>query len=420
MPVDITTENSQIIKTLKNVLQTQKLLDKSQKIAKIGTQFHIVSLGSLDETTTLLENYKDEISLSEIEKNNEIIDTSLAGLVAQYLRQHLVEDTEGTIDQLLEKLPKKWSVYPPMVLFNTGSFDSDVWKFAFQSQIDKNDFFESIVKFFPVNITHLAINKPIIEEDAMRRPFNLVPLWGEFGPEPTLELFSNPTSDDLKNAFWCTVVQNGITQTWAPRYTMFSRGNIKEKKRVLDTFKNVKGKSVLDLYAGIGYFTLSYLAQGATVFCWEINPWSIQGLVRGLEKNKHQYRLFSGGAVASRAEIQEDMKQGVKAFVFHEYNEFAPSRLTEFGLTDITHVNLGLLPSLKPSWAMARDASFSSTENTMVHVHENVHKDKFSNLTTEIETFFQGHVTHLEKVKTFAPDVWHVVVDVVPSTQRQK
>ena len=43
---------------------------------------------------------------------------------------------------------------------------------------------------------------------------------------------------------------------------MFSVGNITEKQRV-GKF-NCKGQTIVDLFAGIGYFTLSYLihAQG--------------------------------------------------------------------------------------------------------------------------------------------------------------
>ncbi|KAF8001159.1 hypothetical protein HF325_004948 [Metschnikowia pulcherrima] len=106
------------------------------------------------------------------------------------------------------------------------------------------------------------------------------------------------------------------------------------------------------------------------------------------------------------------MAQGVKAFVFHESNEKAPKRLAQLRIDEISHINLGLLPSLKPSWPMARDFSNTKGVKTIVHVHENAHIDTFSELIDEIEKVFSGNVLHLEKVKTFAPDIWHVVVDV--------
>ncbi|GEQ67830.1 hypothetical protein JCM33374_g1496 [Metschnikowia sp. JCM 33374] len=199
---------------------------------------------------------------------------------------------------------------------------------------------------------------------------------------------------------------------------MFSRGNIKEKKRVLDTFRDLNGKAVIDLYAGIGYFTLSYLANGATVFCWEINPWSIEGLIRGLQKNGYKYKLFRRTDNVAEHDLNNFIAQGIRAFVFHESNEYAPERLANMGVVEISHINLGLLPSSKPSWPMVRAATAAAKERTMVHVHENVHKDKFTELRQEISEFFDGRVTHLEKVKTFAPDVWHVVVDVLLHTSQ--
>ncbi|OBA19647.1 hypothetical protein METBIDRAFT_45721 [Metschnikowia bicuspidata var. bicuspidata NRRL YB-4993] len=340
-------------------------------------------------------------------------DDSFAGHVTRYLREHFSDDDHSKIPPLIQKTPRKWSVYPPMVLFNTGSFDSDLWLETFDTLINKNEFFRYMQTALPGTVTHFAINKPIIEEDAMRRPFNIVPLWGDFGPDPTPQLFAEPFAPDLEKAFWCTVFQNGIHQTWAPRYTMFSRGNIKEKKRILDNYRHLEGTTVLDLYAGIGYFTLSYLANGATVFCWEINPWSIEGLVRGLQKNGHMYKVFRSGQVVTQGEINDFVARGYRAFVFHESNECATQRLAAWELAAISHVNLGLLPSLKPSWPIARFASTGSKEPTIVHVHENVHKDQFTTLVEEVQDCFAGTVTHLEKVKTFAPDVWHVVVDVV-------
>lgn len=47
-------------------------------------------------------------------------------------------------------------------------------------------------------------------------------------------------------------------------------------------------------------------------------------------------------------------------------------------------------------------------------MHENVHVDEFDKMKGEIESSYDnGVVTHIEKIKTFAPDVWHAVFDVV-------
>ncbi|RKP31484.1 hypothetical protein METBISCDRAFT_10729, partial [Metschnikowia bicuspidata] len=305
-------------------------------------------------------------------------------------------------------LPKKWSVYPPMVLFGAGAYESSAWRKIIAGN-DMSGYFSAISPLFQGNVTHFAVNKPIVEEDVMRRPFNLIALHGDFGLETTLQTYSCPSDNDLRSGLWCSTVQNKIYQTWAPRYTMFSRGNIREKTRLLQ-YKNLDGLMAVDLYAGIGYFSLSYLANGATLFCWEINRWSVEGFIRGLAKNKHKYRLILPSETVSRDEILDDIKDGVRAFVFFESNANAASRLSSLHSPPIAHINLGLLPTLRPSWPIANKLAERSAIDTMVHVHENVHCDCFEALTEEVSEVFDGPAA-LEKVKTFAPDVWHVVVD---------
>ena len=91
-------------------------------------------------------------------------------------------------------------------------------------------------------LTHLAINNPITEADVLRRPFNIQPLYGKLIDDSILDdndntLWENPSQEQLNSSIWCKVIQNGVTQIWSPVFTMFSRGNIKEKKRVLTTFQ---------------------------------------------------------------------------------------------------------------------------------------------------------------------------------------
>ncbi|GEQ67829.1 hypothetical protein JCM33374_g1495 [Metschnikowia sp. JCM 33374] len=196
MAAEIITENAQIVKALKNVLQSLNVLDKRHKIAKIGPKFHIRSVSSPEEIRKILSEYIDQVSISGVEETSSpaIDDQSLTGLVMQYFDQHSSpQELNHPLATFLEKLPKKWSTYPPMVLFNTGTFDSDIWTNVFETQIDRSEFLSFIARAFPGKITHFAINKPIIEEDEMRRPFNLVPLSGDFGPEPTETLFCSPS-----------------------------------------------------------------------------------------------------------------------------------------------------------------------------------------------------------------------------------
>lgn len=52
---------------------------------------------------------------------------------------------------------------------------------------------------------------------------------------------------------------------------------------------------MFDFYCGIGYFSLSYLRNGAKVLCWELNPWSIEGFRRSLEHAGYRYKIYGEG-----------------------------------------------------------------------------------------------------------------------------
>ncbi|CCH42037.1 tRNA wybutosine-synthesizing protein [Wickerhamomyces ciferrii] len=416
----VVVEDGSLVKKVKNILDNHGKLDKSQKISKKNGEFIIpTTYESINEIELELEGvirYETVETKGEYENNH-----SLSQVIIQYLQIQKI--SPQTIENLISKIPKKYTLYPPLLLINNqDTFDSIEWKEALNI-INQDEFFQLVLKQFP-QITHIAINKPIIEQDIMRRPFNISPIYGDFGPDPTDQMFDSPTQSDFDQAFWCTVVQNGIFQSWAPRYTMFSRGNIKEKARILNNFKDVQGTSVIDMYAGIGYFTLSYLKLGASrVFCFELNPWSIQGLIKGVSQNGFTYR------VVGKDEVVE-FDPNVKCWIFNESNEQALERLRQFGIKhNLSHINLGLLPSSRQSWdhTLTLINKFSNRHRdlgTSIHIHENISDEDLSTfmdstakelgqlpLIDKSPNQLEIFPLHLEKIKTFAPGVWHICAD---------
>lgn len=352
-------------------------------------------------------------------------------------------------EKLFDTAPKRWGLYPPMIILSPGSINSD-WKDLLESssKADVDSLYQNVLKTFSgrCQFTHVALNKgiPLENDDAaentIRAPSSeMARLYGGFGPDiPAQRFYLPPDSDnligdkDFEEAFWVHTKQNGLYQFWAPRWTMFSRGNVKEKKRVLgfgdaysytkkgkqdkrlaqirsdmrdkevivldsssdgqpsleearteaqidpslqgvtdnagamgsankanvtsshaespkpsvvddkttsktnmtpqdeeqlhldgdtpaerkhptpkkskrkhDTFESPKldkfGKPkiqevqlALDLYAGIGYFTLSYLKLGYDVIAYELNPFSVEGLRRGAEANGYDCTVIRG------------------------------------------------------------------------------------------------------------------------------
>lgn len=370
-------------------------------------------------------------------------------------------------DTLDFALPKRFIVYEPMLLLSANALITPpAWGalYDFLDTEQRQSLHASIVRAFSsMGVTHLAVNAPIAsidtqgEENRMRSPGGLVPLYGDFGPHPhRTDKDGEPSEADFQNAFWVRTVQNqGIVQIWAPVYTMFSRGNITEKARILGQQGQFEGLdeetldgegvgdiAVVDMYAGIGYFVFSYLGRGVRrVWGWEINGWSVEGLRRGCLENGwgcRVVRVASDGRVdGSVSGLVESLDHSVRAVIFHGDNTHAAGILDEIHQVmdsqgtwnNVRHVNLGLLPSSSPAWGSA--CGMVDAGGGWVHVHENVGTKQIDQKREEIVTAFRGlrrqarrhreyavQCRHVEQVKTYAPGVLHCVFDVhlLPTT----
>lgn len=399
----------------------------------------------------------------------------------EILPPELVANMDSYLKNLLSKAPKRWVVYPPMVLLPAGSFGEQWWEAVGPEHVASRyaaELWTSLLENIGRRegkgvLTHLAVNSgiplhksliqgpgsqglrmpanagscsggaleklsddgsyldgsrlPDSEKNVLRTPCGLIMLHGDFGPSLSPETV--PTERDFDEAFWVSTKQNGITQVWAPRYTMFSRGNIKEKARLLAYHRSdqslvsrrlskdkIANDSAVDLYAGIGYFVFCYLKMGLRrVVGWELNPWSVEGLRRGAIANG-----WSVETVRSNESLGHVDGQIV---VLLEDNRNAAERLwgpLGHKLGSIRHVNCGLLPSSEGSWEMALEILDG---DGWLHLHENVGVKDVQARTAEIESLMvcwlkktgderSAKVEHVEYVKTFAPDIWHCVFDV--------
>ena len=390
-----------------------------------------------------------------------------AGILAYLLRGSYPNNLN------IKELPKRYTIYSPLLILPVNFIStSSEWQAVYGSlgQNEKQKLFASIASAFePQGVTHIAINAAISpesledgSENVMRSPSSITPVYGDFGPLTLLhpdEYRCQPTQADFDAAFWVSSTQNGgIVQTWAPLWTMFSRGNITEKARILGEGNSMRGLTpeelredlsnvlVADLYVGIGYFAFSYLKRGvAAVFGWEINGWSVEGLRRGCERNGWECVVVrvgeSGqleqGGLEKIVQCLQSPRRG-KCIVVWGDNESAARVLEDvrksgqerdFQKLSLRHVNLGLLPTARTSWRNAvriLDARYGG----WLHVHENVDikeiDKKQAGMVAEFEQLVQTnrngiwHVSccHIEQVKTYAPGIMHCVFDIEVATNK--
>ncbi|CAN8103654.1 unnamed protein product [Discula destructiva] len=375
------------------------------------------------------------------------------------------------IESLVAQAPKRWVTYEPMVLLPSGSFSSPLWQRKLEAVSGQSrdvlwrKILHNIGAKTPEKTTHLAVNDaipltlaaaaagsqhcPADEANILRSPIGLRTLCGDFGPSQT---HGQSVSDaDFDQAFWATTKQNGIQQTWAPRWTMFSRGNVKEKTRLLAFHGQPSTEALahrmrpqsappegeggedgggstwaVDLYGGIGYFVFSYAKLGMRVLCWELNPWSVEGLRRGARANGWAVKVVKGEEQLRRPTRELVLEGNSRIVVFWENNVEAARRVAELRSDGcdlrVAHVNCGLLPRSDDSWEAAREI-LGDRGDGWLHLHENVGVIDIEGRKAEIQASFDGwdqrdggdraaKVEHVELVKTFAPDVWHCVFDV--------
>ncbi|XP_061899983.1 tRNA wybutosine-synthesizing protein 2 homolog isoform X2 [Entelurus aequoreus] len=210
---------------------------------------------------------------------------------------------------------------------------------------------------------------------------------------------------------WVKHVDNGITYEFDVTKCMFSAGNISEKLRVAGF--DCRGETVVDLYAGIGYFTLPYLvhAGAAHVHACEWNPHAVRALHKNLVMN----------GVHDRCTVHPE-----------------DNRQVQLGSV-ADRVNLGLIPTSEDGWPVACRL-LKKTTGGILHIHQNVTwpgvisdewgggvrgereagqawaadaASRVGSLLKEVTSKpWTTSIRHIEAVKSYAPHVHHVVLDL--------
>ena len=214
---------------------------------------------------------------------------------------------------------------------------------------------------------------------------------------------------------WIRVRENGIQYYFNFLTCMFSSGNVTEKRRYANF--NCDGEVVVDLYAGIGYYTLPLLIKGKAQYLYacEWNPEAIKALKFNLVMNNipsNRYMVLEGD---NRLTTQyNDPLENESTTTF--------SSLKESINDSADRISLGLLPSSKPGLSTA--IRLLKRSGGWMHVHENVKESSIQDfaktLVKDISLIAKGtyhkdwevECRHIEKVKSYAPRIIHVVFDI--------
>ncbi|MDG1545995.1 MAG: hypothetical protein P8Q55_01240, partial [Candidatus Poseidoniaceae archaeon] len=199
----------------------------------------------------------------------------------------------------------------------------------------------------------------------------------------------------LGNSSWVELLDFGVKFAFDACKVMYSSGNVTERHRIGNM--DMKGETIVDCYAGIGYYTLPMLVRSGAE------------LVHACELNHHSITALEWGAKANNVSDRLIIHQGDNAISLTELE----------GIADRCH--LGLLPSSQPTWKLA--IACLKEKGGILHIHMNVEEEKIEQwinstihslqqYVIELKRNYNVEVLHLEKVKWFAPRVRHVVLDV--------
>ena len=281
------------------------------------------------------------------------------------LEKALTENLNGTLPG---KIPTKWEKFSDVVILPQSAFTEPGW--------------DSDQRFWEIVADSLDVKRVarMGEVDGEYRKSGVELLLGE---------------DD-----WVVRREHGIDFGYNFTQCMWSAGNVTERGRIAN--ENHEGEKILDLYAGIGYYTLPFLSEGtrgpsgergsgrgaAHVVACEWNPNAIRALKWSLDAND----------LASRCTILEGDNRNL---------QLEP---------EFDRVNLGLLPSAEDGYSTAIQSL--KPEGGVLHVHglaKGGEEEKWaSNLAASLDNYgsFSCTVMHVERVKWYAPHQRHIVVDI--------
>jgi tRNA wybutosine-synthesizing protein 2 len=185
-----------------------------------------------------------------------------------------------------------------------------------------------------------------------------------------------------------THTENGIKFKLDTLQLMFSSGNISERLRMAE--QNCSGEVIVDMFAGIGYFTLplAVYTQPEKVYACEINPLAVEYLKTNIDLN----------GVSNRTDV-----------IPGDCRNTAPEEIAD-------RIIMG---HIKPSESfLSKALKVLKSSGGIIHYHdvspvENFPDEQNQKLESAgAKAGFDIEILNAIKIKSYAPGISHVVIDV--------
>ncbi len=204
-------------------------------------------------------------------------------------------------------------------------------------------------------------------------------------PQGLLHLWGDPNPDVI-------VRENGVYYSFNFTKVMFAKGNVHE--RGLLPKKIQEGELIVDMFSGIGYFSLGMAKsrKPTKIYSIEWNPDAFEYLQRNIKKN-HVEDIITPIHGDCKEEVKKLADQGIKAH----------------------RIIMGLLPApvdaIEPALSLVR-------ESGTIVVYEGVEREDSTVLYDEfvaiaIQHNFQCELLERRLVKAFKPHEYHVVLEIL-------
>ncbi|KAI3382958.1 hypothetical protein SNEBB_003120 [Seison nebaliae] len=282
-----------------------------------------------------------------------------------------------TIDQLINDIPKKWKCRGDSIELKENDFQLEIWRKFKENKL----LYSTICDVMKKN--RILIYRGV-KNDKYRSP-DVHQVYGD------------------KNE-WIITKENNVIFTFNFNRSMFCMGNGSEKSRLIKLMKN--DDIVLDMFAGIGYFTLPILVHTNVrrVYACEWNPFACEALDRALSLN----RIDKNRCIINNGDCRNVGPKNVAS-----------------------HCLLGLIPSSSIAYSPAIDALDMRREECYLHVHTNVdlvpktrtspvvtvngiYREKSEEIMYELNKFttvWMITISNIVKIKSYAPNIHHIVID---------